>query len=86
TARLKTSAALKRFCMLWSRIEGLDAIMAEHGDKIPVVDLVQPGERRRDWTQVVTGDGWIVARHMDLSGALELADRLGNEVKIVADA
>ncbi|MEL6429793.1 MAG: ATP-grasp domain-containing protein [Planctomycetota bacterium] len=69
-----------------SRIEGLDAIMAEHGDKIPVVDLVQPGERRRDWTQVVTGDGWIVARHMDLSGALELADRLGNEVKIVADA
>lgn len=63
-------------------IDGLDRILAEHGEHIPVVDLVPVGSPRRDWTQVVTGDGWIVARHMDLGSTMELADRLAQDVKI----
>lgn len=63
-------------------IEGLDRILAEHGEHIPVVDLVPVGQRRKDWTQTVTGDGWIVARHMDLQETLSLADRLASDVKV----
>ena len=63
-------------------IEGLDRILAEHGEHIPVVDLVPVGQRRKDWTQTVTGDGWIVARHMDLSETLSLADRLASDVRL----
>ena len=63
-------------------IEGLDRILAEHGEHIPVVDLVPVGQRRKDWTQTVTGDGWIVARHMDLQETLALADRLASGVKL----
>ena len=40
------------------------------------------GQRRKDWTQTVTGDGWIVARHMDLQETLSLADRLASDVKV----
>ncbi len=63
-------------------IEGLDRILAEHGEHIPVVDLVPVGARRKDWTQVVTGDGWLVARHMDLTETLALADRLACDVRL----
>ena len=68
-----------------TRIEGLEPILAEHGAFMPVVDLVPPGQPRRDWRQVVTGDGWMVARHPDLDTALRLADRLASEVRVVAD-
>ena len=53
-----------------TRVEGLERILSESGEHIPVVDLVPIGEPRRDWTQVVTGDGWMVARHMELSLSL----------------
>lgn len=69
-----------------TRVDGLDRILAEHADCVPVVDLVAVGQPRRDWTQVVTGDGWMVARHMALQETLTLADRLSTEVRIVADA
>ncbi len=67
-----------------SRIEGLEPILAEYGQYLPVIDLVGPGQPRRDWRQVVTGDGWMVARHPDLETTLRLADRLASEVRIVA--
>ncbi|MEM8713828.1 MAG: hypothetical protein AAGG01_23035, partial [Planctomycetota bacterium] len=68
-----------------TRIEGLERILAECGDNIPVVDLVSVGETRRDWTQVVTGDGWMVARHMDLGSTLGIANRLAQDVRILCD-
>ncbi|MDH3295959.1 MAG: ATP-grasp domain-containing protein, partial [Acidimicrobiia bacterium] len=70
---------------LITRIEGLEPILAEYGPYLPVIDLVRPGEPRRDWRQVVTGDGWMVARHPDLETVLRLADRLAAEVRVVAD-
>lgn len=68
-----------------SRVEGLQSVLAEHGDCIPVVDLVPIGEPRRDWTQVVTGDGWMVARHMDLGQTMEIAGRLSQDVRMICD-
>ena len=65
-------------------IDGLERILSEYGDYIPVVDLVPIGAPRRDWTQVVTGDGWMVARHMELGATLELANRLSEDVRLVS--
>ena len=65
-----------------ARIEGLEPILAEHGEHIPLIDLVPVGAPRRDWRKVVTGDGWIVARHPDLATAVRIADRLATEVRI----
>jgi hypothetical protein len=67
-----------------ARVEGLDRIMREEGQHIPLVDLVPVGAPRRDYRQVVTGDGWMIARHPDLGETLRLADRLANEVLMVA--
>ena len=66
------------------RIDGLDRVMAEDGRHIPIVDLVPVGAPRRDHRQVVTGDGWMVARHPDLGEALRLADRMAGEIMMVA--
>lgn len=68
-----------------TRIEGLERVLSDSGEHIPVVDLVPIGQPRRDWTQVVTGDGWMVARHMDLSLTMKLADRLAQDVRILCD-
>ncbi len=68
-----------------TRIEGLEPIVAEYGGFIPLIDLVSPGQPRRDWRQVVTGDGWMVVRHPDLSTTLGLADRLASEVRVLAE-
>ena len=76
----RASGAGKRI----ARIEGFEPILAQWGECIPLIDMVPVGAPRRDWTQVVTGDGWIVARHPDLDTALHLAERLSNEVRVVA--
>ena len=67
-----------------TRVEGLEAILAEHGEHIPLIDLVPVGAPRRDWTKVVTGDGWMIARHPDLDTVLQIANRLSTEVRMIA--
>jgi len=66
------------------RYEGLEALLARHGEHIPVVDLNPLGQPRRDWQNSVVGDGWLVARHPNLELTLEIADRIGSELRIVA--
>jgi len=68
-----------------ARIEGLEAILAEYGEHMPLIDLVPVGAPRRDWTKVVTGDGWMIARHADLETALHIANRLSTEVRMIAE-
>lgn len=65
-------------------IEGLEPILAEHGEHIALIDLVPVGAPRRDWTKVVTGDGWMIARHPDLDATLYIANRLSTEVRMIA--
>lgn len=67
-----------------ARIEGFEPILAECGELIPAIEMVPVGAARRDPTREVTGDGWIVCRHHDLETALELANRLATEVRVVA--
>ena len=71
---------------LVTRIEGLEPILARDGEHLPVVELVPIGAPRRDWTQVVTGDGWCIARHNLLGEALRIADDIGRDVRIHCDA
>jgi biotin carboxylase len=66
------------------RHEGLERLLARYGEHIPVVDLNPIGAPRRDWKNSVVGDGWLVARHPNLEFTLEIADRIGTELRIVA--
>jgi ATP-grasp domain/ATP-grasp N-terminal domain len=67
-----------------TRYEGLEGLMRRYGEHIPVVDLTPIGQPPRDPNQVVVGDGWIVARHPDLATTLEMADRIGTDLRVVA--
>jgi len=66
------------------RYEGLDSILARFGEHIPVVDLNPIGAPRRDWKNSVVGDGWLVVRHPNLEVTLEIADRLGSDLRLIA--
>lgn len=66
------------------RIEGLAALMADIGEHIAALDLLQPGMPRRDPEQVLISDGMVVVRHPDLKATMEMADRVGVELQLYA--
>ncbi len=66
------------------RIEGLGALMADIGEHIVALDLLQPGMPRRDPEQVLISDGMVVVRHPDLQATIEMADRVGVELQMYA--
>ena len=66
------------------RYEGLDAILAKYGEHITSIELTPIGQPRRDWKKSTVGDGWIVARHPNLEIALEIANRLTTDLRIIA--
>lgn len=67
------------------RIEGLGPLMADFGEHIAALDLLQPGTPRRDWEQVLISDGMVVIRHPDLGTTMEMADRVGIELQMYAE-
>lgn len=66
------------------RIEGLGPLLADFGEHIVALDLLQPGSPRRDWEQVLISDGMVVVRHPDLTATMEMADRIGVELQMYA--
>jgi hypothetical protein len=66
------------------RHEGLDALLARYGEHVAAIELTPVGQPKRDWRKVVVGDGWIVVRHPDLGFTLEMADRFGSDLRVVA--
>ena len=66
------------------RYEGLDALMARHGAHVANCELTPIGQPRRDPSQVVVGDGWIVVRHEDLQRTREMSEAFARELRIVA--
>ncbi len=66
------------------RYDGLDNLLARFGEHVVHLDLVPLGAPRRDWRQVVSGDGWIVVRHPALDECLAMADAVGLDLKIIA--
>lgn len=64
--------------------QGLDHLLAEFGESVVLVELNQIGHRRRDWHQLLVGDGMVVVRHPDLDTCVRMADRVGTELQIYA--
>lgn len=67
-----------------TRIEGLDRLLAEHGDSVCVLDLLPVGAHRRDWRATLISDGMIILRDPDLDRLLHIADRFGSELQMYA--
>lgn len=67
-----------------SHVDGLGHLMSVMGEHIVNVDLVDIGQPRRDWKQVVLSDGIVVVRHPDLDTVYEMADRVGTDLNIYA--
>ena len=68
-----------------TRIEGLESLMARYGEHVCNLELVRTGEPRRDYRQVLVGDGWIACRHPDLAFTSDMADAFGSQLRIHAD-
>jgi biotin carboxylase len=66
------------------RIEGLGELMAEFGPHIVRLDLLPIGTPRRDWLQTLISDGMVILRHPDLTATIEMADRIGTDLQLIA--
>jgi len=65
-------------------IDGLGPLMAEFGEDVVVLDLLPIGAPRRNWKQTLVSDGMIIVRHPDLMRTLEIADRFGTDLRMIA--
>lgn len=63
---------------------GLQELLHKYGRHVATIELTPIGQPRRDWRQVVVGDGWIVVRHPDLQTTLEMSERFVNDLVVVA--
>jgi formate-dependent phosphoribosylglycinamide formyltransferase (GAR transformylase) len=66
------------------RIAGLEKLLSEFGRYVIEVDLTPIGAPRRNWKQTLIGDGYIVVRHRDLSTALQMGERMAEDVHLYA--
>lgn len=65
-------------------IEGLADFVRSHGAHIAFEELLRPGQHRRDWTQTLLSDGFVLLRHPDEATVRALADRVAIQVRILA--
>ncbi len=66
------------------RIEGLESLFFRYAPHIVEVDLLPLGSPRRDWKATLLSDGHVIVRHPDLPRALEIADRVGTDLRLYA--
>lgn len=66
-----------------SRVEGVGEMMGRFGEDLVSVDLLQPGQARRDWRQTVISDGIIVVRHADFDRTVAMCDWIAANVHLV---
>jgi len=66
------------------RVDGLDGLLASFGPYIRSVELLPIGAPRRNWKATLLSDGYVFLRHHDLQTALEMADRVGTDLRMVA--
>ncbi len=66
------------------RIEGLESLFYRYAPHIVEVDLLPVGASRRDWKATLLSDGHLIVRHADLPRALEIADRVGTDLRLYA--
>ncbi len=65
-----------------THIEGLGEMMGRMGEHVVNVDLVQPGQPRRDWRATVISDGLIVVRHRDFDEVVAMSNWIAERVHI----
>jgi hypothetical protein len=66
------------------RVEGLERLVARYRPHILSVDLLPLGSPRRNWRQTLLSDGHVILRHADLEATLEMADRVGTDLRLHA--
>ncbi len=64
--------------------EGLDRLLADHGEHVAAVELLPVGAPRQDWRATTTADGMVIIRHPELPQALEIAQRFAAELHLFA--
>ena len=67
------------------RIEGLSEFENQHRDRLCAMELLPVGARRRDWTQTLISDGWIMVRHPNWDEALKTARAAADDVTLFAE-
>jgi hypothetical protein len=65
-------------------IEGLEGLLGRYGDRIVNVNLLPLGAPRRNWKATLISDGYLIVRHPDLGACLEMADRVGTHLRLIA--
>ena len=66
------------------RHEGLHSLLSEVGQHIVMMELNPIGSPRRDWKNVLVGDGIVVVRHPDLQSTIEIAGKVASRLQLVA--
>jgi hypothetical protein len=66
------------------RIEGLVDFLRRYGAHVAFEELLRPGQSRRDWTQTLLSDGFLLLRHPDERTLRELATRAAEDIRMVA--
>jgi len=65
-------------------IRGLERLVARYRPYIERIDLLPVGTPRRNWRQTLLSDGHLIVRHPDLGATVEMADRIGTDLQLVA--
>jgi hypothetical protein len=65
-------------------VQGLDALLAEFGPDVVLVDLLPIGAPRRDWRATTIGDGIVFVRHHDLQRVIEMTERFASDLQLYA--
>jgi len=66
-------------------VRGLERLVSRFRPHIVHVDLLPLGAPRRNWKQTLLSDGHVILRHPDLGATLEMADRVGTDLQMVAE-
>lgn len=67
-----------------TRIDGLDSYVRRYRPAICWENLLPVGAHRRDWTQTLVSDGFLIVRHPDWDAALQLAGKAATEITLYA--
>ncbi len=65
-------------------VEGLDRLLADHGDAVVAVELLPVGAPRRDWRASLIRHGMVIVRDPSIERLLEITDRFGTGLQMYA--
>ena len=68
-----------------THVEGLEALLAEYGEHVVLVDLLPVGAQRRDWRAVLISDGMIMVRHPELQPVIDMTERFAADLNMYAE-